>query len=90
MLIRSYLVIPGFYDADETREMLDRAHQLLDDFDPTHHPMVRRACFYVPTAPRLTLDDVQDLCRWRACRRRLFPKLGGQGKSTVVDDDDTH
>ncbi|KAK1922113.1 hypothetical protein DB88DRAFT_381990 [Papiliotrema laurentii] len=34
-----YLVIPGFYDADETREMLDRAHQLLDDFDPTDHPM---------------------------------------------------
>lgn len=35
-----YLVIPGFYDPQETGEMYDRAHKLLDEFDIEGHPMV--------------------------------------------------
>lgn len=35
-----YLVIPGFYSPDEAGEMLGRARELLDAFDPTGHPMV--------------------------------------------------
>lgn len=36
-----YLVIPGFYSAEESAEMLGRARTLLEDFDPSGHPMVR-------------------------------------------------
>lgn len=36
-----YLVIPGFYDPKESAEMLGRARELLDEFDPSGHPMVR-------------------------------------------------
>jgi hypothetical protein len=35
-----YLVIPGFYDAEETGEMTGRAKELLDAFDPSGHPLV--------------------------------------------------
>ncbi|KAL1408540.1 hypothetical protein Q8F55_005352 [Vanrija albida] len=34
-----YLVLPSFFDAAETGEMLARAHTLLDEFDVTGHPM---------------------------------------------------
>lgn len=36
----SYLVIPGFYDANETGEMISRARELLKEFDPSGHPLV--------------------------------------------------
>ena len=35
-----YLVIPGFYDQGETREMFARARKLLDEFEIEGHPMV--------------------------------------------------
>ena len=35
-----YLVIPDFYNTAETGELLKRARELLDDFDPTRHPLV--------------------------------------------------
>jgi hypothetical protein len=35
----SYLVLPSFYSAAETKEMLDRVHALLDTFDVENHPL---------------------------------------------------
>jgi hypothetical protein len=37
---RRYLVIPGFFTPEETTEMLDRAHQLLNEFRIEGHPLV--------------------------------------------------
>ncbi|GFZ48739.1 hypothetical protein JCM24511_06488 [Saitozyma sp. JCM 24511] len=34
-----YLVIPGFFTPDETTEMLDRAHKLLNEFRIEGHPL---------------------------------------------------
>jgi hypothetical protein len=35
-----YLVIPGFYSQEETGQMIGRARELLNEFDPTNHPLV--------------------------------------------------
>ena len=37
----SYLCIRGFLTPDETKGLLDRAKQLLDEFDINDHPKVR-------------------------------------------------
>ena len=36
----SYLVVPDFFDARETTEMLNRAQKLLNEFDIEGHPLV--------------------------------------------------
>ena len=36
-----YLIIPSFFDEGETKEMLDEAKRLCDEFDIEGHPMVR-------------------------------------------------
>ena len=37
----SYLVIPNFLSTEETEALLDRAKQLLDEFNIDDHPRVR-------------------------------------------------
>ncbi|OCF38230.1 phytanoyl-CoA dioxygenase [Kwoniella heveanensis BCC8398] len=34
-----YLIVPSFFSDEETAEMLGEARRLLDEFDPTSHPM---------------------------------------------------
>lgn len=64
-----YLVLPGFYSEQETAEMMGRAKELLDAFDPSGHPMVRIPSRLIPLGPlaEWMTDDIQD---WQRSRGR--------------------
>lgn len=58
-----YLVLPSFFTDEETKDMLNEAKRLCDEFDIEGHPMVGAVESYLLSSGLITF-----------CRRRLRPR----------------